>query len=345
MREKIEKTKTRTNKFVIYAGIMLLIFITALVPVQMALAQNSDTVTGTVTVGNAAPVVSDVELVDSAYASETNLLPNNTDIFGFNATIADANTLDDLTNVSFYIFDDSVHGAGGADDWNSLTPNGYDLIRITWTETGDSWAIAQGSNTEWTMQTPQDPGADSALTTYEFTARFDASRATTADTDWNITVLAYDDQDAFDTDVGALYAVDNYFEISWSSSTFAWGSVTSLSTNNTMVANITVTIRANAQWEVRLLGGDFTAGGEGDVDIDTNDTVVWDENGLEGGTDNLWLRNSYNTLTGTFDNQAAYTDDTSPISRDVHMWFTDVGFFTTDVEYEIIVTVLLQANT
>ena len=331
------KTKMFGKNVLVALIIILAISSTAI----MVHAQSAtDSATGTVTVGNAAPTVASVEAVDASYSLVTAFTPDNTAIFGINATVTDSNTLSDLSYVTFYLYDNSIHSG----DYNVASPNGYDLITLNWTESTDSWVLNQGSFTEWTEQSSVDPGTASGGSSFEFTARFDISRAAYADTDWRFSVTAVDDQAASNTaSVGSDHEMEVYFEISWSASTFAWGSVSTSSSNNIMLANRTLTIRANTQWELQLNGSDFTAGGEADEDLQTQDMVTWDEDGVVGGN-SFFLRNALTTGLGTWDNQARMTATETPFSRDIHLWFQETGDLTPDVEYSITVWVVLQAN-
>lgn len=328
------------NKGTIWILLLLTSFLMMSVPI-MVFAQDSDSATGTVTVGNSAPTATSVEYVSSTYSIVTAYDPDNTAVWGVNFTLTDANTLSDIDNVTVYLYDDSVHSG----DYSSVSPNGYDLITLNWVESTDTWVLDDGAFTEWTESTSVDPGTAYAGTTFEFTARFDISRGAYADTDWRATVIVYDDQMATDTTSAAGTVTMNvYLAISWSSSTFAYGSVTALSANNTMVANRTLTIYANAQWELRFQATDFTAGGEPDVDIATVDTLVWSEGAVANTGNSAWVRNVETTGLGTWDNQARMSATETPFSRDVHLWFTDTGDYTADVEYSVTVTMWVYEN-
>ena len=146
----------------------------------MVVADTEDSATGTFGL-NAPPIVSGVQFVDASYSLTSTLTPDDSTIFGVNVTLQHSSNIDWIKNVTFYIFDDSVHGS----DWLSATPDGVLLTAITWTETSDSWVIDQGSMTQWTMQSPIDPGSSYGGDTTVLVARFDISKAATYDTDWN----------------------------------------------------------------------------------------------------------------------------------------------------------------
>ena len=341
------KLKTKNGLFL--PILLLMGFSLLLGNLYFAMAANEVTITGTVTIGNASPTAASVEIVNSTYHIVTSWLPNNTDIFGVNVTISDSNNLADIYNITWYIFDESVHGDSGGNDWDSAPATGYDLTIVTWNESNGLWSIDQGSFTEWTMQNGTgddcvDVGC-STVTTFEFSAQFDISYAAFADTDWNATVIVYDDQDATDTAVsGSVFTMSNYFSITIDNSAQVWGTVASSSTNNTATTNRTISITANAQWELRIRADDMTASAEPSVDLDTVDAVVWSDTAIEGQATSLWFRNSYVTALGTWDNQARMTTETA-LTRTYHAWFTDTGDFAPTKEYTCLMYVLIQANT
>ncbi|MHA2274480.1 MAG: hypothetical protein ACXAC2_01835 [Candidatus Kariarchaeaceae archaeon] len=337
--------KIRIGKKLVNTILLLFAFSLLATNIQFVIAANEVTITGTVTIGNATPTAASVEIVNSTYDIVTAWTPNNTDVFGVNATISDSNNLADLFNVSWYIFDDSVHGG----DWDSASANGYDLTIITFNESNGLWSIDQGAFTLWTMQ--NDTGDDcinvgcSTVTSFEFSAQFDISYAAFADTDWNVNVVVYDDQDATSNAASALtFTMNNFFAITIDNSAQVWGTVGALSANNTATTNRTLTITANAQWEARVKADDMTASAEPDVDLDTVNAVVWSDTGTEGTDESLWFRNSYVTALGTWDNQARQPTETN-LTRTFHAWFTDTGDFAATKEYTCLMYVLIQANT
>ena len=302
-------------------------------------ADTDDSATGSFGL-NAPPIVTNVNFVDSSYALTGSLTPDDSTIFGVNFTLQHSSTLAWIRNVTVYIFDDSIHGS----DWASADPDGIQLTAITWTEAGDSWAIDQGAMTQWTMQSPVDPGSSYGGNTYGFVARFDISKVAEADSDWNCTVRVYDDDATPEMDEIAetgLVSMSNHFEISFSSATFTWGSaVQPGSVNNTHNA-LTLTILANAAWEIRINASNWTPGS---IDIETNNTLSWDDDGNNGGI-SLWIRNTIQTALGTWDAQPAMTNETG-YTRTCRFFLTaDAGLFSTGITYETTVKAWIQADT
>jgi hypothetical protein len=316
------------GRVLIYSIFLLLTLLTFSVMVESA----DDSAAGEVAVGNSTPVVSDVKLVDNTYSEVTNFDPDNTNIFGINATVVDSNLLTDLANITFYLYDASTHDS----DFDSASPNGNTLVTFTWNESNDNWALDQGAFTEWTFQTPQDcTGSCDSLTTYDFTARWDASRAFYASTDITLTVRAYDDQGANSGFINiTTRQSNNYFELAYNDSTFNWTTVSTGSVNNTIQdGNLSISFYANTNFELRLNATDMTAGGEPNVDLDTVDAVTWDEDGEVGGN-SFFIRNSYTVGLGTWDGQTAMASETA-LTRDCHFWFSDTGDFAADKLYTL----------
>lgn len=310
------------------------------------LAATNDSSTGSFLL-NATPAVSLVDFVDSVSAPTSTLTPDDTAIFAVAFRIDHAAGMTDILNATIYIYDDSTHGS----DYDSAAADGVLLTTILWTEADDTWAIDQGSCTEWTMQTPVDPGTGSGSTQEDFEARFDISRAARADTsDWNTTVHVFDDdgtpEESIDTE-SALVTMSNNFEITFSSGTFSWGTLEPETTDNTHGA-LTLSVYANAQWELTIQGTDFTASAESDVDIEAQNIIKVDDDGSAGGSQQ-WIRNTQTIVTtpAAWDNQAPLSDDTSDITVTCYFLLDTGTFFNAGIgkTWSITVQVDIQANT
>jgi hypothetical protein len=312
----------------------LLLLITGLIGISIVKGATDDSATGSFTV-DSVPDLTNTNFVNGTdFSLVSTLIPDNSELYGVNFTLTHSGTIDDILNVTVWIYDDSVHGS----DYQTASPNGLQLIRAVWVEDTSAWTVAQGSFSEWTESSSIDPAADSALTTFDFVLIFDISRAARADTDWNVTVGVFDDDDDTDYDTEAgLVSMAEYYAITFSSSTFSWGSVQTSSVNNTHGA-LSVSIYANAQWELLVNGTDFND----TTDIEGNNIVAWDLDGSNGG-DSFWLRNTIATGLSTWDNQVAMSDET-PLTRN-NFYFLSTGvLFTEGNAYELTVTVYIQAN-
>lgn len=322
------------------AFVVLQLLLLGITPI---LGQDSDVLQGSFTL-DAVPATSGVNYVDSVYALTSTLNPNDLDVFGVNFTIDFPASMDFLDNVTLNIFDDSLHGA----DYTTNDPNGYDHIRVTWVETTDVWAIDQDTLSQWTEQSSIDPGSSSALTNFEFVFRFDISKIARADTDWNVTVIAYDNSTPVDSGAAAetaLVTMNEYYEQTPSSSTFSWGTVDSGSTNVTHGA-LSIDIIANAQWEIQINSTDFNATGESDVDIEGQNVIVLDEDGSAGGT-SQWIRNTIGVVVFTaWDNVAPLTTETA-VTLNIYIFLTTSTYFDAGAgkTWSCWVTFWLQANT
>ncbi len=318
----------------------------ALFPILSVLAAEYDTAIGNFTL-DAIPTTTQVNFVDASFTATETLTPDDSTIFGVNATVALPSTLDNLDNVTFYIYDDSIH----ATDWDSASPNGYTLIVIDWQESDDTWTIDQGSLSEWTMQSPESPGTGSSETTFDFCARFDMSKITRADTtDWNATVVAWDNDTPADSGNGtesALVTVSNYFQLDFIDypPPFTWGTVDSNTVNATTGTN-RIEIIANAQWELAINSTDFNATGESDVDIEVNDVICLDLDGA-AGAESYWIRNTLATVAfSTWDNQAPLSTETAQ-QLNVYILLSTSNWFDSGAgkTWNTSTTIWCQANT
>jgi hypothetical protein len=294
---------------------------------------------------NSTPAVTGVNFEADGYGAIATIDPDETTYYRLNFTITMSSGIDDILNCTMYIFDDSDHGA----DYDSQTPDGIVLTRFLWVEATDVWTVdGQGSLSNWDVDTDNsdDPGSASAETTFEFSMRFLVSGCAGADTDWNATVHVFDDDGTPEEDSSAeagLITMNDWFSISFSVGTFSWGSaIEEDSTNNTHGA-LTITVRANTQWELRINGTDFNTSGESDVDIEANDIVCWDEDGSEGGANSLWVRNTIATAKGTWDNQGAHTTEAGE-NLNVYLFLNPGQLFAYGKTWDVWITIWVQAN-
>lgn len=337
--------KLQINQRQYYSIMFILGLFLALTTTYIILAQTSDSISGSFQL-DATPDVNSVDFVDSSYSLVSTIVPDNTQIFGVNFTIDHSATMDDIKNITVFVFDDSVHGA----DWDSpdVDANGYDLITLNWTESTGAWTLSQGAFSEWTEQSSIDPGPASGLSTFDFSAQFDISWAALADTDWNATVIVYDDDEDTDEDAETgLVTMANNFDVSFSALTLTWGnSIVQGSTNNTHEA-ITLQIRANAQWELRINGTDFSPNSQ---DIDANDILVWDQTGGPGGNSQVIksgvavvLDCNNKCSDSTWNNEAAMTDEAN-ITRSVFIFLNELSIFEFGVSHSTIIGILIALD-
>lgn len=337
------KYKNTKNSFL--SSIVIALVVTALISsmvepkkIDAATTANSD---GSFQI-DAAPVPSGVDFVDSTYITTSSLDPDDTTIFGVNFTISHSATLENLQNVTVYVYDDSVHGT----DYNSVSANGLQLISLTWIESTGIWTLDQGSFTEWTEQTSIDPGIASALTSFTFTARFDISRTARYDTDWNATVEVYDDTDDFAADSEVSFVTMNtFFDVAFSGGTFSWGVLIQEGSSNNTHGALSLTVYANAAWELLLEQTDWTASAESPVDAELEDIAAWDDDGSNGGVSS-WVRNTPTIMLGTWDNQSPKAVETSTeLDRNVYIFLNPQTLFAGGKTWTATFTVTIQADT
>jgi len=139
--------------------------------------------------------------------------------------------------------------------------------------------------------------------------------------------------------------MNSYFELSITDLTFAWGTVTTSQQNKTMIANRTIDFWNNEAAEILFNGSDFTAGGEADEDLEAQNMIVWDEDGVAGGANSAWFRNTPTVGLGTWNAIARQTDDTSQNSYTIHAWFCENGHLTNNVEYDVTLWFQIRADT
>jgi len=338
------------RKLMGYMALGLLIagmFATVAIPLMVGMAATDRSSTGTFTM-NAAPSVTDVDFNTDAYAADEALDPV-TVYQRLNFTVSTSATMSDLLNCTIWIYDDSTHGG----DYNATAVDGIFLVQFLWVEATDTWTVNdQGAMTEWAVDNSAasiDPGTASGSTQYEFSMRFNISQVARADTtDWNATVHVYDD-DAGTAEwdyasEGTLVTMNDYFGLTISTSTFAWGNdIQPSSTNNTHGA-LTIQAYGNTAWELRISASNFTASAETDVTPETEDVIAWDEDGSNDGI-SMWIRNTTATLpTGsTWDAQSAMSDE-SGVLRNVYIFLSPQSLFAIGKLWSVIITIYIQAD-
>lgn len=290
------------------------------------------------------PAVSNVDYVNDTYDTVSAIDPGTASWWRLNFTIQHDATIADILNCTIYIYDDSVYGA----TYNTSSPDGLQLVVFKWNESNDAWTVDdQGSFTEWTVDSgnSDDPGAASGSSQYTFSMRFRASRAARYDTDWNATVHCYDDDDDWHYDSeSALITMNQYFELSFSTATFTWGSDVQQNSVNDTHGALSITCYANDDWELRINATDFNDSVATWVDIEAQNIVVLDEDGTFSGSDNQWIRNTIATVTfATWDGQSAMSDE-SGFNRNVYIGLNTGTYFQFGEVHASDFTIWIQAD-
>ena len=322
------------------AGLLALLLVATL---QVVMAADNDDVTLDFQI-DSIPAVSGVDFQDDTYTPVSSLNPDATTYYRLNFTVDMPNSLEYIDNITIWIFEDVQHGA----DYEAASPDGLYLTKFMWEESTDTWTLEdQGALSNWAIDSvgSDDAGTASAETQFEFSMRFIASEVARYSTSWNASVHAYDDdtEDFGASSETALITFNTYFSLTFSTSTGSWGNDIQVSSVNNSLSpdTITITVISNAQWEIKLQGTNFTPSA---IDIDLNDILAWDFDGVAGG-DSIWIRADTATVcTGGYDNQAPHSTEAGA-SVDFHVLLSPAALFTGGVTYETTITATLQANT
>lgn len=339
--------RMKTKKIMGLTALMLLATLLLVITPQIVqvVAPTEDTAQGSFTL-NATPSVSGVDFQDDSYVTDSALDPV-TVWQRLNFTVSSSAGMTDILNCTIWIFDDSTHGA----NYNETAEDGIFLVQFLWIEATDTWTVNdQGSMSEWAVDNSNsdDPGSASSETSFDFSMRFNISQVARAEaSDWNASVHVYDDDAGgaewdYSSET-ALVTMNNYFSVDYSASTFDWGTLQPNTVNDTH-PSLTVTVYANAQWELQINATDFNATDESDVDIEAQNILCWDADGSEGGS-SFWIRNTIATATDSWDNQGPMSDE-SGLSRDCFYFLSTGTYFDAGVgkTWSTWVTVWVQAN-
>lgn len=185
----------------------------------VALAAESGTSTGSFGCGNSAPEITGVTLYNTADEPVTSMTPQVE--YYVQVTVGDANTLNDLNDITVYIYYD----ADGT--YNEQTPaaNTSTCAILTWTNPA-TWAIDPAASTTWTQETSVVPTLTGASGDFEFHFKPGKVALESPDADeWHIYVVVDDgtvDDSAYQENCNMAW----YGEITVNTATVNWGSVT-----------------------------------------------------------------------------------------------------------------------
>ena len=121
------------------------------------------------------------------------------EVYQYNVTVADAETLDDLTTVTLCLYHslNEVAAAGEGDNTCAAT-DPANTVLLTWSQATDAFTIDAGSSTYWALATGTVSNHSGVLTdtTAAFEFRFTVSEAIREGT-WTANVTATDTSTAF----------------------------------------------------------------------------------------------------------------------------------------------------
>ena len=291
---------------------------------------------------NAAPSLSGVDYQTDGYSPTGTLTPDASTYFRLNFTISHSATMADLDNVTIWMFDDSIYGA----TYNTSAANGFNLTEFTWIQSTSTYSVSdQGALTGWTVDNDTSDHPATTDTSFTFSMRFRLSKACRYCTDFNASVHVYDDDEEADyASESGLVTVNQNFEITYSASTFSWGSAVLENSNNNTHGALTLTVLSNDQWQISINATDFNATGESDVDIEAQNILAWDEDGSNGDT-SQWIRNTQAACLGSWDNQISMTHNETGFQRNCYFFLSPGTYFAYGKQWNTTVTVYAEANT
>jgi hypothetical protein len=250
----------------LYGVIALCLLILALV--LPALASDSEkTNGGSAIVGNATPTVTNPMLHNSPGTSDLN--NTNVDVnteYHVNCTIGDGNSLLDILNITYYIYDSGAVAYNAADanatHYTFLYLNSTDV----WSEVGPGPSnihIVTGSCTQ--------PGTKTTTSgEYHLAIKLALRADYTATKVWKIRIDVFDlanDTASLET---LVFGVNAYYLLTMIDPTHEWAGLVSPSDNNTLttpVNNIDLQLTANRQYQLE-------AKGSGDLDDGSGHTIA-----------------------------------------------------------------------
>ena len=218
-----------------------------------------DTSEGSAEIGNDVPSISNPSLTDTSVVNKDGAQIDVDVEYWVKVTVTDNNKLTDLDNVTYIIWGPSST-EGGADSETNHYTFSYTQATDTWNEEGPGSA-----DEHLVMGNCQDP-ADQQQTSGDFRLAFKLNKiAEHTDTNtWTIKVIAYDDQEASDSDSSLDFGVNFYCEITVDDGTHGWSG---LSPNDSDIlitspgdGDIDCIITANANFDMEAKGDDDLGG-------------------------------------------------------------------------------------
>ena len=181
-----------------------------------------DSLTGTFTV-NAPPSVTSVTLTETAMTPQTE--------YSVTVAVSDADNLDDLNTVILKVWYDSDAGNPTEGDYDGAAANTQTCATITYTLSGDTFAIEPSASTTWSLgtNTPFDAGEKSSTTgdcVFVFTPGKVATQ-TTGSANWQVAAKATDSgsQTGFNYDATPGATMAWYGEVSVNPTSLDFGTL------------------------------------------------------------------------------------------------------------------------
>ena len=241
----------------------LALALTASMPLALAATEGSSS--GTATVGNAAPSVSNPGLFDST--DSTNLNNTNLDVwveYHVNCTVSDSNQLIDLMNVTFIIWETTYATESSADS----NVNHYTFAWINSTDSWDEIGPDGSGDSHLVAASCSDPADLTATSgTWKLAFKLHKTANYTASKTWTVKIIAYDSAGNTGSVQTLWFGVNFYLELTVDDSSHGWSSLspgdTDVLIDTPADGDIDVTVTANAPFTLQAKGSGNLADGSG----------------------------------------------------------------------------------
>ena len=236
--------KRRVTSIVLLALLLSI----SILPVQAAIEGNSG---GTAGIDNISPVISTVSLKTTGATSKNDSAIDVWTEYRISLTLADDNSLEDITDLEFIIWGPSSTEGGADSDVDHYTFT-YTQATDLWDETGPDAGdehLVSGNCVD-----PADQTSGSGTFTLAFKLHKTAEYAA-GTTDWAIKIIATDDSAATDTDATLFFGLNFYLEMTVDDSTHAWSSLSPGDSQQALTspgdADVDITVTANAAYDLQ----------------------------------------------------------------------------------------------
>jgi len=230
--------------------------------VDAAYGAYEGTSSGSATVGNAAPTVTNPKLLDAT--DTTNKNDTNMDVwteYHVNCTVTDNNQLYDLTNVTFRIWEDTYADETSADS----NVNHYTFAYFNNSDSFDEIGPDGSGKSHLIIGTCTKPSNREATSgTYKLAWKLHKTGNYTSNKTWKIKIIAYDSSTSGSIQQ-LIFGVTFYRELAVNDASHGWSHLI-VGTNDNLIDipsdnDIDVSVTANAKFKLQAKGsGDLTSG-------------------------------------------------------------------------------------
>jgi len=240
----------------------MLVIVMLVATASVGYCADTGTSSGTASVGNAAPTVTNSKIWDSTETTNKNNTELTVDTqYRINCTVTDNNQLYDLENVTFIIWEDNAVDEGSSD--SNFTH--YRFKYINDTDTWDEIGPDGTGNSHLISGSCSDP-ADHTQTsgTFKLAWKLHKTGNHTGTNSWKVKIYAYDGSSS-GSQQQIVFGVAYYVEITVDDSSHAWAGLTPGQTDVLITSpadqDIDITVTTNAKFNVQAKGsGALTSG-------------------------------------------------------------------------------------